>query len=123
MFGIDTLLNKVLIGAVAVLLMTTAVQSWRVNNLKKDNAQLSLKLSIAKAEIKALNDVRAQELLQNQQGVEELTTFCRQQRDAAVRAGRAIERILKNDEASHPNSPDIVTADELRDLLSAKPAA
>lgn len=114
----NSVIGKVLIGIVAIVIAIAALQTMRVNSLKD-------KLNLEKAKVVELTQLleterkyREEERDTERETTIRTVTFCRVERDRAIVAGRAIQGIIDGKDASGANRGDIVTADELRNVVS-----
>lgn len=117
---LSSLIGRVM--AISLIVMTAAfgVQTLRVANLKLDLKTATTNLATCQQAKQEESDNRESERSTDVGNETRQARFCRAEREAAVVAGRAIEDIVNGKNEDGTNRSGIVTADELRNVVSER---
>lgn len=114
------LITKGLIILCACTSLLGGVQTFRLHIAKKEVERHKIALVQCKTALQEERSNREQERKTDVEIATRQTIFCRVERDAAITAGRSIQGIVDGKDSSGNARSDIVTADELRDIVSEK---
>lgn len=119
----DSLIGRGLTIALICMTIFSGVQTMRISSLKGNLEKKTAELVQCKTSLDAEKANREEERTTDRQLATGQAAFCRRERDLAIIAGQSIQGIVNGKNNDGSSRGDIVTADELRDIISEKKPA
>lgn len=117
---ISSVVGRVMAVSLIVMAGALGVQTLRIAHIKSELQTSRTELKTCQGALIQESENRESERSTDVSGEVRQARFCRAERDAAIVAGRSIESIVNGKNEDGTSRGSIVTADELRDVVSEK---